>query len=230
MLFGDAHVILNLWLSFCRNFHRMFVVYLASCAKKLLFSRHWAMLRPVHHGIAVLFRNRRSSCGQMSPESAAGSEPDWVGGQGSAYLAYSVRAEDGRAIYVGFSNAGGVEAATIPAPPAGTSWHRVVDTGVLLPAMHSSPFCIHAVSGLRLFVRTLIKLDDTKLSDRLSFERLEDDVRRPAACDPMVAGTVALQGSFRRRMRSLAPAICSRTARTGCKPRAQLCSRANHKR
>ena len=60
---------------------------------------------------------------------STGSEPDWMGGQGSVYLAFSVRAEDGRAIYVGFSNAGGVESTTIPAPPAGTAWHRVVDTG-----------------------------------------------------------------------------------------------------
>ena len=64
---------------------------------------------------------------------AAGSEPDWVGGQGSVYMAFSVRAEDGRAIYVGFSNAGGVESTTIPTPPSGTAWHRVVDTGDRTP-------------------------------------------------------------------------------------------------
>ena len=60
---------------------------------------------------------------------AAGFEPDWVGGQGSVYLAFSVTSKDGRAIYVGFSNAGGVESTTIPSPPSGTAWHRVVDTG-----------------------------------------------------------------------------------------------------
>ena len=75
----------------------------------------------------------------------AGSEPDWVGGQGSAYLAFSVRSEDGRAVYVGFSNAGGVEAATIPAPPAGTSWHRVVDTGTLLPVARFTRWCTNVV-------------------------------------------------------------------------------------
>lgn len=94
---------------------------------------------------------------------AAGSEPDWVGGQGSVYLAFSARAEDGRAIYVGFSNAGGVESATIAAPPPGTAWHRVVDTGDLSyqPGMHflyalsakplqrSSHRCVHTVKSHR---------------------------------------------------------------------------------
>jgi len=70
---------------------------------------------------------------------SAGSEPDWVGGQGSVCLAFSVSAEDGRAIYVGFSNAGGVESTTIPTPPSGTAWHRVVDTGDPLPSFFAKP-------------------------------------------------------------------------------------------
>ena len=58
----------------------------------------------------------------------AGSTPDWEGAYGSAFQAFSVRAEEGRAVYVGFSNAGGVEGGNLPPPPAYTAWHRVADT------------------------------------------------------------------------------------------------------
>lgn len=56
-----------------------------------------------------------------------GSPPDWEGGHG--YLAFSVSDGGRRALYVGLSASGGTEGAALPPPPAGTSWHAVVDTG-----------------------------------------------------------------------------------------------------
>ena len=57
----------------------------------------------------------------------ADSQPDWEGGRG--YLAFSLSDGGSRALYVGLSASGGTEATSLPPPPAGTSWHVVVDTG-----------------------------------------------------------------------------------------------------
>lgn len=65
----------------------------------------------------------------------ADSLPDWVGGEGSAYMAFTVLGgeDKGRALFVGFSCAGSGEAVSIPPPPPGTEWRRVVDTGISRP-------------------------------------------------------------------------------------------------
>jgi hypothetical protein len=64
----------------------------------------------------------------------AGSQPDWEGGRG--YLAFSLGDGGSRALFVAMSAAGGTEGTSLPPPPAGTSWHVVVDTGVMLTILH----------------------------------------------------------------------------------------------
>lgn len=57
-----------------------------------------------------------------------------------------------RALYVGLSASGGTEGAALPPPPAGTSWHAVVDTGDEPFAIHLLGLCrnglIHALAAI----------------------------------------------------------------------------------
>ena len=61
----------------------------------------------------------------------AGSQPDWEGGRG--YLAFSLSDGGSRALFLAMSASGGTEGTSLPPPPAGTSWHAVVDTGTVEP-------------------------------------------------------------------------------------------------
>ena len=113
------------------------------------------------HFVGVVSRLRRKLAYLLLPPrfdsprdiawyNAHGGEPEWVGGgsvgedgvplppppppaYGGSYLAFSIRHPDGSAVYVGFNPYPTQVAATLPAPPAGHTWLRAVDTAQAPP-------------------------------------------------------------------------------------------------
>lgn len=80
----------------------------------------------------------------------AGSEPDWDEGRaasddswGADYVAYSVYSPDEeRAEYVGFNPHNGQVLVSLPPPPEGTVWGRLIDTSLVPPEVLCTAFPI----------------------------------------------------------------------------------------